>query len=160
MCALAFSCFSLSAAVRVNYRIEWLGLCGGLCWFGFFCVHVCDFVRLSLLGHERCWFSFDLKYCPCQRKSSDLQVRSSEALLIVYVFSVGLFAVTQVLYDDDRRWTQWKALAAIALTMSLMIMSATCRPLRSYWPTPVTWSTPWRRKSTPSCNSTSRTIRP
>ena len=26
-----------------------------------------------------------------------MQVRSSEALLIVYVFSVGLFAVTQVL---------------------------------------------------------------
>ena len=30
-----------------------------------------------------------------------MQVRSSEALLIVYVFSVGLFAVTQVFYDDD-----------------------------------------------------------
>ena len=54
-------------------------------------MNVVDFLLISSIALVR------------ENPMSDLQVRSSEALLIVYVFSVGLFAVTQVLYDDDDR---------------------------------------------------------
>ena len=52
-------------------------------------MNVVDFLLISSIALVR------------ENQISDLKVRSSEALLIVYVFSVGLFAVTQVLYDDD-----------------------------------------------------------
>ena len=53
-------------------------------------MNVVDFLLISSIALVR------------ENQISDLQVRSSEALLIVYVFSVGLFAVTQVYDDDDR----------------------------------------------------------
>ena len=54
-------------------------------------MNVVDFLLISSIALVR------------ENQINDLQVQSSEALLIVYVFSVGLFVVTQVLYDDDDR---------------------------------------------------------
>ena len=81
-------------------------MCGGLCFFGFVCAYVYDFVlfclRLSTAGMNVVDFLLISSITLVrENKRIDLQVRSSEALLIVYVFSVGLFAVTQVLYGDD-----------------------------------------------------------
>ena len=134
-CALALSCVSFSAAVGLTFYC--LIVCLSVCLYFAKCSCVCDFDLFSL----SLWKS--------------MQVRSSEALLIVYVFSVGLFAVTQVLMMMWWWWwwrSPWRALEAMALTISLMIMSATCRPLLCYWPTQAPWSTPWWWKSTPSCN--------
>ena len=68
---------------------------------------VCDFVhfclRLSSARSSGAWTLLIFIALVKEIQISDLQFRSSEALLIVYVFSVGLFAVTQVLYDDHDR---------------------------------------------------------
>ena len=68
-----------------------------MCGFVRFCL------RLSSARSSGAWTLLIFIALVKEIQISDLQVRSSEALLIVYVFSVGLFAVTQVLYDNDDR---------------------------------------------------------